>query len=523
MKNDERNVINFKEIFSLIFRRLWLIILFAICGGIIAFCVSKYLIAPKYESHIKLYVQGDSPMLSGGAASGDRNDVNNLKQLTNTDIEVLNDDLVMQEIGTNLVTRFGRDIISKVFTVTEDNNIPADQLRDTLTIESVPDTLVLKMQVITKDPEISVAICNYFALYSDIYLQKAIGNGCKAQYMSWAKYNGVPVSPDKLKNTALGAVSAILLALLIIFIMDFYDDSVRNVNTLGNRYDRAVFGEVGHFKSKSTKGDRRSGFVSLFDKYVPFTVIENYKAVRTSIMYSLSSYDKKVISVSSAEPFEGKSITAANIAITLAQGGNKVLLIDADLRNPVQHEIFHIGEKNGLANALSDVSWLDRCIKKTFMDKLDIITAGDAVNNPSELVASENMDRIIELLEDRYAYIIIDTPAVNFFTDAVEIAKKVSGMIMVVRYNETSMADIDAAMSRIEFFEANMLGFILNDTKNNKKYSKFRAPVRSAAPINKRTDAQQMSRNNSSYRSNNNSNRNRNNNNRNNNSNRNRK
>ena len=133
------------------------------------------------------------------------------------------------------------------------------------------------------------------------------------------------------------------------------------------------------------------------------------------------------------------------------------------------------------------------------------------------------MDRIIELLEDRYAYIIIDTPAVNFFTDAVEIAKKVSGMIMVVRYNETSMADIDAAMSRIEFFEANMLGFILNDTKNNKKYSKFRAPVRSAAPINKRTDAQQMSRNNSSYRSNNNSNRNRNNNNRNNNSNRNRK
>ena len=124
MKNDERNVINFKEIFSLIFRRLWLIILFAICGGIIAFCVSKYLIAPKYESHIKLYVQGDSPMLSGGAASGDRNDVNNLKQLTNTYIEVLNDDLVMQEIGTNLVTRFGRDIISKVFTVTEDNNIP---------------------------------------------------------------------------------------------------------------------------------------------------------------------------------------------------------------------------------------------------------------------------------------------------------------------------------------------------------------------------------------------------------------
>ncbi|SHM58569.1 polysaccharide biosynthesis tyrosine autokinase [Ruminococcus flavefaciens] len=504
MRNDERSVINFKEIFSLIFRRLWLIILFAVCGGIIAFCVSKYLISPKYESHIKLYVQGDSPMLAnGGAAGNEGNDVNNLKQLTNTYIEVLNDDLVMQEIGTNLVTRFGRDIISKVFTVNEENNIPANELRDTIFIESVPDTLVLNVQVITKDPEVSVAICNYFALYSDLYLQKAIGTGCKAQYMSWAKYNGTPVSPDKMKNTAIGAVSAVLFALLLIFLMDFFDDSVRDVNALSNRYDRAVIGEVGRFKSKSKKGDKKGGFVSLFDKYVPLRIVENYKAIRTSIIYTLQSYDKKVISVSSAEPFEGKSITAANIAITLAQGGNKVLLIDADLRTPVQHEIFRMREKNGLANALTRISDLDSCIKKTFMDKLDIITAGDAVSNPSELVSSENMDMIIERLEDRYNYIIIDTPAVNFFTDAVEVAKKVSGMVMVVRYNETSSADIDSAMSRIEFFEANMLGFILNDVKNNKKYNKFVAPNRNVTSSAKRTDAQMMNRNNSSYRSNN--------------------
>ena len=122
MKNDERNLINFKEIFSLIFRKLWLIILFAVCGGIIAFCISKYLISPKYESHIKLYVQSDSAV-SNGTSNENRNDVSNLKQLTNTYIEVLKDDLVMQEIGTNLVTRFGTEIISKVFTLSEDNTI----------------------------------------------------------------------------------------------------------------------------------------------------------------------------------------------------------------------------------------------------------------------------------------------------------------------------------------------------------------------------------------------------------------
>ena len=132
------------------------------------------------------------------------------------------------------------------------------------------------------------------------------------------------------------------------------------------------------------------------------------------------------------------------------------------------------------------------------MDKLDVLSAGPAVANPSELVASENMDMIIEKLEDKYTYIIIDTPAVNYFTDSVEIAKKVSGMIMVVRSNETSLCDIDAAMSRIEFFEANMLGFVLNNVKTDRKHNKFIAPSRKVVPINDKTDAQMMNKRSSS-------------------------
>lgn len=488
----EKNVINFKEIFSLIFRRLWIIILFAICGGITAFCISEFLIAPKYESHVNLYVQSDSPLLVNGinvnsqSNNENKSDVNNLKQLTNTYIEVLNDDYVMQEMGRELVERFGYDIISKVFTV-KDNNIPAEELRETIFIESVPDTLVLKLKVITKNPEVSVAICNYFSVYSNIYLQKAIGNGCKAQYMAWAKYNDEPVSPDKLKNTALGVISAILFALLLIFVMDFFDDSIRDINVLSNRYDKAVIGEVEHFKGKHKKGDRTSRFVSVFDKYVPFSVIENYKAIRTSLIYSLSSYDKKVISVSSAEPFEGKSVTVANIATTLAQGGNKVLIIEADLRSPVQHLIFGINTRKGLAHALTNIDELDNCVNKTFIDNLDIIIAGSATAKASELVASDNMDEIIQRLEDKYNYIILDTPAVNLFADSVELAKKVSGIIMVVRYNETSSSDIDSAMSRIEFFEANMLGFIFNDVKSNKKYNKVKESAREVIQTNENT------------------------------------
>lgn len=480
--NTERNVINFKEIFSLIFRRLWLIILFALLGGVIAFCVSEFLIDPKYEAHVNLYVQSDSPLLASGSSnsqsSGDnKSDVGILKQLTNTYIEVLNDDLVMQEMGRELVERFGYDIISKVFTVKEDN-IPADELRDTIFIESVPDTLVLKLKVITKDPEVSVAICNYFAVYSDIYLQKAIGNGCKAQYMAWAKYNDTPVSPDKLKNTVLGAISAILFALLLIFVIDFFDDSVRDITVISNRYKKAVIGEVEHFKGVNKYGKKNTRFVSILDKYIPFTVIENYKAIRTSLIYTLSSYQSKVIAISSAEPYEGKSVTAANLAITLAHSGNRVLLIEADLRSPVQHLIFGITSRKGLAHALTNIYELDNCINKTFVEKLDIITAGSATANASELVSSYTMNEIIDEVRDNYDYILVDTPAVNPFTDSIDIAKKVSGMIMVVKYNETKSSDIDSAMSRIEFFETNMIGFIFNDVKRNKKYNKVMETAR---------------------------------------------
>ena len=488
--NAERSVIDFKEIFSLIFRKLWLIILFAICGGVIAFCISKYLITPKYEAHMNLYVQSDY----ASAASDNKGDVNNLKQLTNTYIEVLNDDFVMEEMSNELVREFGEEKIRKCFNMDSDGNILPEELRKTIFIESVPDTLVLKLKVISKDPEISVGICNYFAVYSDIYLKKAISSEFKAQFMTWAKYNDVPVSPNMAKNTALGIVTAVLLSLLLIFILDFFDDSVRDVNVLGNRYDMDVIGEVAHFKSTPVKRVKKTGFVSLLDRHVPFTAIENYKAIRTSIIYALSNTEKKVISVSSAEPFEGKSVSAANIAITLAQGGNKVLLIDADLRNPVQHKIFRLGENKGLANALTDITELNSCIKKTFMEKLDILPAGPAISNASDLVASDNMDRLIEKLEQKYTYIIIDTPAVNYFTDSVEIAKKVSGMVMVVKYNETKLSDMDLAIRRIEFFEANVLGFILNDKKNNKKYNKFREPSRDIQVI-KKTDAQIMNKN----------------------------
>ena len=171
------------------------------------------------------------------------------------------------------------------------------------------------------------------------------------------------------------------------------------------------------------------------------------------------------------------STTSANIAIALAQGGSKVLLIDGDLRKSVQHKIFGVRNRKGLSTAIGKMADIDECIAKDVMENLDVMPAGPIPPNPSELLASENMTSILEKLSERYSIIIIDTPPVNVVTDSMELARNVSGTIMVVRYGDTTTDDVDEAMKKIEFSKMNMLGFILNGVKTKHKgkyYSKYK-------------------------------------------------
>ena len=209
---------------------------------------------------------------------------------------------------------------------------------------------------------------------------------------------------------------------------------------------------------------------------MPFSVVESYKSIRTNINFALSTFDRKIFAVSSSNPGEGKSTMSANIAIALAQGGNRVLLIDADMRKAVQHKIFGISNKRGLSYAISKMSKLDESIQKNVMENLDILPSGPIPPNPSELLASEQMRKILERLASEYAVIVIDTPPINVVTDAMELSDSIAGIVMVLRYGMTSFDDAEASMKRIELANMNMLGFILNDVKRRSGayYSKYK-------------------------------------------------
>ncbi|HOC32786.1 MAG TPA: polysaccharide biosynthesis tyrosine autokinase, partial [Ruminococcus flavefaciens] len=285
-----------------------------------------------------------------------------------------------------------------------------------------------------------------------------------------------PVGPNIKKNTALGAIAGAMLMALIILVIDFFDNTFKDPEALKEKYKKAVVGEIQDFTTGRKKKGEDDHF-KLTDGNIPFYITESYKSLRTNITFALATSDKKIFAISSANPSEGKSTVSANTAIALAQGGNKVLLVDADMRKSVQHKIFDLKNKKGLSTAVSKMNSVEECIIRNVEDNLDVMCAGPIPPNPSELLASENMSQMLEKLSAEYSAIVIDTPPINVVTDAMELARNISGIILVTSYGKTTVDDMDSAMKKIEFANMNLLGFILNGIKikkNGKYYSNYK-------------------------------------------------
>ena len=205
-----------------------------------------------------------------------------------------------------------------------------------------------------------------------------------------------------------------------------------------------------------------------------FAISEAYKTVRTNIMFSLSDVESgKVIILTSPGPCEGKSTSALNIAVNFAKMGKKTLLIDADLRKPRIHKALGV-EQEGLANYLGGFSELDHVLAYSEEYGLDLMVCGTIPPNPSELLASSRMAKLIEQLKEQYDYIILDTPPVNVVTDAVILSKLASGVVAIIREGSTTYTELSKAIETLEFAEARIIGIVLNDSTGISKGYKYR-------------------------------------------------
>ncbi|WP_373893854.1 CpsD/CapB family tyrosine-protein kinase [Virgibacillus sp. CBA3643] len=200
-------------------------------------------------------------------------------------------------------------------------------------------------------------------------------------------------------------------------------------------------------------------------------VSEQYRTVRTNLQFSAVDEELQSMVVTSAGPGDGKSMTTANLAVVYAQQGKKVLLIDADLRKPTVHYTFRVDNLNGLSNYLVGGSALTDVSTPSDVDNLDIISCGPIPPNPSELLASKRMEKLIDEAKQSYDIIIFDTPPVLAVADAQILSSLCDGSILVVRSNQTEYDPATKAIEALKSVNAKILGTILNDrTKQDSNY-----------------------------------------------------
>ncbi len=307
--------------------------------------------------------------------------------------------------------------------------------------------------------------------------------------------NLVPVGPNRTTNVILGVVFGLVLGIGVVMLLQFLDQSIHTpeqTEKLGTllatipvieTFDESVRGKAGTEIKAEDETDLEykkiaSHLVTHFDP--KSSVSESYRSLRTSILFSSSfvangekKEDGNVFAITSASPKEGKSTTVSNLAITIAQGGQKVLLIDADLRRPVIHAIFGYNKEPGITNHLVGRAALDDIIRSSVIPNLDIITSGTIPPNPSELLGSDRIREFIAQVRRRYDTILFDTPPVLAVTDAQVLATQVDGIMIVIASGQTQVELAKRAKQAVARVDGRFLGFILNNFDMANSYGSY--------------------------------------------------
>ena len=294
---------------------------------------------------------------------------------------------------------------------------------------------------------------------------RVVGN---ARLIEVAEVPEAPLEANQERNVALGVLLGILLAVGTGLILDTLDTSIKTVKEAREIFGGALLGLIPF----SGKRDLEQDTQIIVARDMPRSpVSEAYRTFQANLNFLISDKELKVVVVTSSIPQEGKSTLCANLAVTMAQSERRVLLVDADMRQPSQHRIWNLLNQCGLSNVLVNRAELKTAIKKV-MPNLSVLPAGATPPNPMPLLESKRMNSLIENFSDEYDFVIIDTPALNIGADAAIVGKMADGILLVVRPGVVNSASATSAKEFLKHSGQNVLGLVVNGiTDNNSNYS----------------------------------------------------
>lgn len=283
-----------------------------------------------------------------------------------------------------------------------------------------------------------------------------------------------PVSPNLVKNIGASLLAGLLLGLAAAFFTSRLDRTVRSVESVEG-LGVPVLGVIPHLggaeartKPEARAGPKQVGPARVIEELIvleqPMSpAAETFRMVRTNLAFMSQEDPIRSFVVTSALPLEGKTTVVSNLAITLAQFGRSVLLVDSDLRRPRIHRIFEIGNEVGLTSLVEGHTTLNQAIHQTKIDGLSVLTAGPIPPNPSELLHSAAFERLREDLLNHFDWVLFDSPPLGAVTDAAILAPQLDGVLLVVRAGQTTVHSILGARKQLNSVSGRLLGAVLND------------------------------------------------------------
>lgn len=334
------------------------------------------------------------------------------------------------------------------------------ELKNLIIVTIPQNTFILKIQVSAPDAEQAADLANSIAeslstVVSDTSPEPTSNAAPRidAVLVDEAIAPRYQASPDKPKQTVMGVVAGMVVGLFIVLLWVMVDTRIPDEKELQRIASAPVLGSVSRTRSSSKLWVTEDSALA---------TTEQFRRIRSALMHATAGIDTRRILMTSAGTGDGKSVISANLALTLANLGSKVLLIDADLRTSGQAEIFGLKESVGLSEILAGKATFNNAKHHQPNTTLDVLLSGKRPSSPAELLSSQSMSTLLDESAKSYDFVIVDTPAVGRFADAVLLAPLTDATLVVVDATKTRRAGLVDAISSLEVAGGLIVGLVLN-------------------------------------------------------------
>ena len=466
--NKQRGSIDLARLAVYILKRCWLVIICAVIGfGFLYWNASK---APDtYTASGTMFVTNNNPNLVNYGYTS-TSDISSAVQLVNIYSEVVKSETVMQRVLEYVIEPAGENgneddvLLSQKYP-----GISTDFIRSVISMNSVHETPMVRVACTTLDPYLSTDICNSVLQVAPSAIKDVVAAG-EAKAQDYATVPMLANNRSDKKQGLIGALAGAIAACALLTLLFLMNHQVEKPEEITDNYTPPILSYI-----RRAKGDEKDAGAFLLSDKSDMDTVESYAKLRMNLLYTMSEKMRRTVLVTSAISGEGKSTIAANLAVSLAMSGKKILLADADMRRACLSEIFYYDPNSpGLSDILIGNTKPKQAIVSTVWDNLDIMPAGSMPSNPCELLESPAMGNLLQELEEQYDLVLMDVPPINIVSDPLALSGQCAGTLFVIRQEFSDHREIRKALVSAEMTGLEVLGFVFYGEKlrQGKYYSK---------------------------------------------------